>query len=639
LSCLAFFFFQVVHESNTLFAIIPPQIGNISNLKFLDMGNNQLSGVIPQEIDPLTHLKHLYINVNKLRGSVPREVGQLSSLKQLVLYCNGLSGWLPSSFGNLNNLAIGSMPNSLSNLTSLSLFHLDLSENQLSGSIPHFLGHLSNLAVLHLGDNSLFGSIPPILGKVQSLLSLGFDLNLLNGVLPPSISNLSNLEGLYLYSSLVSAEIGNLLQLIELEIDNKQLFGQIPKSLRNFTSLNIVHLEQNHLTGNIYEVFGIYPNLTFLDLSQNNFYGSLNFSMNNITRSIPPKIGKLYQLHKLDFSLNHIVGELPIELGNLKSLNYRALNGNKVYGSLPRVLGSISDLEYLDLSTNYNNEFRKEFPVELEKLVQLTELDLVITFWEERYRPKSVIWKAWRSLISRMHGLSCIDISYNELRGLIRNSTGIHYNLVDALQGNKGLCGDVKLFSILTFEGKILYEEVIRATNNFDAKYCIGTAGQASVYKAELPSWEIVAVKKFHSPHPDMVVQQAFSNEIKALTELRHRNVVKFYGFSFHPRQSFLLYEYLGRGSLAIILSNDAAIDEFSWTVRMNVIKSVANTLSYMHHDYFPPIVHRDISSKNVLLGLDYDAHVSDFGISKFLKPDSSNWSEFVGTFGYVAPI
>ncbi|KAK9200501.1 hypothetical protein WN944_015699 [Citrus x changshan-huyou] len=148
--------------------------------------------------------------------------------------------------------------------------------SRLSGSIPHFLGNLSNLAVLHLGDNSLFGSIPPILGKVQSLLSLGFDLNLLNGVLPPSISNLSNLEGLYLYSSLVSPEIGNLLQLIELEIDNKQLFGQIPRSPRNFTSLNIVHLEQNHLTGNIYEVFGIYPNLTFLDLSQNNFYGEIS---------------------------------------------------------------------------------------------------------------------------------------------------------------------------------------------------------------------------------------------------------------------------------------------------------------------------------------------------------------------------
>ncbi|GAY65575.1 hypothetical protein CUMW_242230 [Citrus unshiu] len=512
-----------VHDSNTLFGIISPQISNISNLKFLDLGNNQLSGVILPEIGLLTHLKHLYIDVNKLRGSVPREGGQLSSLKQLVLCCNGLSGWIPSSF--------------------------DLSENQLSGLIPQFLGNLSNLVVLHLGGNSLFGYIPPILRKVQSLLSLGFDLNRLGGVLPPSISNPSNLEGLYLYfnrlSGSVPTKIGNLMQLIELEIDNNQLFGQIPRSLRNFTSLNIVHLERNHLTGNIPEVFGIYPNLTFLDLGQNNFYGSLNFSMNNITRSIPPKIGKLYQLYKLDFSLNHIVGEIPIELGNLKSLNYRGLNGDKVYGSLPRVLGSL---------------------IELEKLVKLTELDLSHNFLGgEIYRPKSLL-------------------------GLIPNNTGIHYNPVDALQESKGLCG------------KIMYEEVIRATNNFDAKYCINTGGHASVYKAEQPSWEIVAVKKFHLPHPDMVVQQAFLNEIKASTELRHRNIVKFYVFCFHPRQSFLLYEYLERGSLATILSNDAAIEEFSWTVRMNVIKSVANALSYMHHDYFPPIVHRDISSKNSLL-------------------------------------
>ncbi|KAJ0035700.1 hypothetical protein Pint_26369 [Pistacia integerrima] len=70
----------------------------------------------------------------------------------------------------------------------------------------------------------------------------------------------------------------------------------------------------------------------------------------------------------------------------------------------------------------------------------------------------------------------------------------------------------------------------------------------------------------------------------------------------------------------------------------MNIIKGVANALSYMHHDCSPPIVHRDISSKNVLLDLEYEAHVSDFGTAKFLKQDSSNWSELAGTYGYVAP-
>ncbi|WJX81481.1 non-specific serine/threonine protein kinase [Trifolium repens] len=57
-----------------------------------------------------------------------------------------------------------------------------------------------------------------------------------------------------------------------------------------------------------------------------------------------------------------------------------------------------------------------------------------------------------------------------------------------------------------------------------------------------------------------------------------------------------------------------------------------------MHHDCSPPIVHRDISSKNILLDLEYVAHVSDFGTAKLLNPNSSNWTSFAGTFGYAAP-
>lgn len=57
-----------------------------------------------------------------------------------------------------------------------------------------------------------------------------------------------------------------------------------------------------------------------------------------------------------------------------------------------------------------------------------------------------------------------------------------------------------------------------------------------------------------------------------------------------------------------------------------------------MHHDSVPPIVHRDISSKNIMLDSELEAHVSDFGTAKFLKSDSYNWSSFAGTFGYAAP-
>ncbi|KAI5387782.1 mik2 protein [Lathyrus oleraceus] len=87
------------------------------------------------------------------------------------------------------------------------------------------------------------------------------------------------------------------------------------------------------------------------------------------------------------------------------------------------------------------------------------------------------------------------------------------------------------------------------------------------------------------------------------------------------------------------MLNNDTKATAFDWEKRVNVVRGVANALSYMHHDCIPPIVHRDISSKNVLLDSSYEAQLSDFGTAKFLKPDSSSWTTFAGTFGYAAPV
>ncbi|XP_039165337.1 MDIS1-interacting receptor like kinase 2-like [Eucalyptus grandis] len=132
--------------------------------------------------------------------------------------------------------------------------------------------------------------------------------------------------------------------------------------------------------------------------------------------------------------------------------------------------------------------------------------------------------------------------------------------------------------------------------------------------------------------------QKEFLNEIRALTEIRHRNIVKLVGFCSHTQHSFLVYEYFDRGSLSTILSNEKEAKELDWDKRVNIVKGVAHALSYMHHDCIPPIVHRDISSNNILLDSEYEGHVSDFGTAKLLKLDTSNWSVVVGTYGYVAP-
>lgn len=99
-----------------------------------------------------------------------------------------------------------------------------------------------------------------------------------------------------------------------------------------------------------------------------------------------------------------------------------------------------------------------------------------------------------------------------------------------------------------------------------------------------------------------------------------------------------LVYKYVERGSLAEVLGSNDGAKELGWKKRIGIIKGIADALAYMHHSCLPPVAHRDISSKNVLLSARLEAHVSDFGTAKFLSPDSSNWTTFAGTFGYAAP-
>ncbi|KAJ0614745.1 putative protein kinase RLK-Pelle-LRR-XI-1 family [Helianthus annuus] len=197
---------------------------------------------------------------------------------------------------------------------------------------------------------------------------------------------------------------------------------------------------------------------------------------------------------------------------------------------------------------------------------------------------------------------------------------------------------EAKPFTIWSYDGKMVYENIINAIDDFDPKHIVGVGGFGTVYKAELLS-EVFAVKKFHASEDDKMHNfKSFEAEIRTLTEIRHQNIVKLYGFCLHPRHSFLVYEFLVGGSLRMVLNNMKRAVEFDWEKRLMVVNGVANALSYMHHDCSQPIIHRDLSSNNVLLDSDWVAHVSDFGTARVLDQDSSNWTSFAGTVGYVAP-
>ncbi|THG11227.1 hypothetical protein TEA_011253 [Camellia sinensis var. sinensis] len=191
---------------------------------------------------------------------------------------------------------------------------------------------------------------------------------------------------------------------------------------------------------------------------------------------------------------------------------------------------------------------------------------------------------------------------------------------------------------ICSVDGRIAYEDIIKATNNFHIKYFIRISIYGSVYKARLPCGKVVALKKLHRLEAEEpTFSKSFGNEVQMLTNIQHRNIVKLYGFCLHNRCMFLVYEYMERGNLFRALRIDAQAIELGWTRRVNFIKAISHALSYLHHDCTPPIVHQDISSNNILLNSELEACVSEFGIARLLYPYSSNQTIIAGTYGYIA--
>ncbi|CAI9114877.1 OLC1v1015693C1 [Oldenlandia corymbosa var. corymbosa] len=194
------------------------------------------------------------------------------------------------------------------------------------------------------------------------------------------------------------------------------------------------------------------------------------------------------------------------------------------------------------------------------------------------------------------------------------------------------------IFGTTEIRGPITYDyKVLKyATRDFNEENKLGEGGFSEVYKATMRNGKVVAVKKLNITSGRAKAE--FESEVRLISNVHHRNLVRLLGYASKGADLLLVYEYMAKGSLDRFLYGEKR-GHLDWKKRFNIIIGIAKGLAYLHQQYHVCIIHRDIKSSNILLDDDFHPKIADFGLAKHLPGDRSHLSTgFAGTLGYVAP-
>ncbi|KAL2559011.1 putative LRR receptor-like serine/threonine-protein kinase [Forsythia ovata] len=716
---------------NQISGNIPPSLGTCTNLKLLSFSYNNIAGSIPMEIGNLSKLQVLYLGANNLIGTVPYSIGSLSNLKELNIGSNSLQGQIPESIFNLsmlqklgfaNNNISGNLPSSIANRLP-DLKGLYVGGNRLSGEIPGNISKFSKLTVLDLTDNSFSGSVPMNLGNLQNLQILRFEYNQLtndpsmleldflislkncrqlkeirisgnsfDGMLPRALGNLSaSIEaftaGFCGIKGIIPNEIGNLRNLIELDIGGNKLTGTIPDTFGQLRKLQMVRLNDNKLGGSIHDKLCNLTNLFLIDFGINKLSQQLPTCLgnltslrefylhsNSLTSTIPSTLWTNKEIQIMDLSYNLFNGSLDPEMGNIKSMRKLYLSGNQFSGEIPSSIGQLQNLVNLTLS---NNRLRAPIPESLGNMIALQYLDL----------SKNNLYGEIPRSLEKLKDLVYFNVSFNELSGEIPNGGPFRNLTADFFIGNSELCG-ASQYKVMPCKGnatssssktrilkyilpstalviilaiilvylmkrrnrntllpaqstspitikRISYYEVLNATNKFGEENLIGIGSIGSIYKGIFSDGMIAAIKVFNLDLES--ANKSFDTECHILCNIRHRNLVKVISSCSNLDLKALVLEYMPNGNLNKWLYSSNSY--LNIAQRLEIMIDVASALEYLHHGYPSPIVHCDLKPSNILLDEDMVAHVADFGIAKLFTEDQRiSLTKTLGTIGYMAP-
>ncbi|XP_076955848.1 receptor like protein kinase S.2-like [Bidens hawaiensis] len=183
---------------------------------------------------------------------------------------------------------------------------------------------------------------------------------------------------------------------------------------------------------------------------------------------------------------------------------------------------------------------------------------------------------------------------------------------------------------------RFLLRDLIVATDNFSDVNKLGQGGFGCVYKGYLSREDIlVAVKKISRNSKQG--KKEYMTEVKVISSLRHRNLVKLIGWCHDEAQFLLVYEYIPNGSLDNYLFFKKCI--LTWDLRYKIATGLASALEYLHEWCEQCVVHRDIKTSNIMLDSEFNAKLGDFGLARLMDHESDvKTASIAGTFGYLAP-
>ncbi|GAB2293457.1 hypothetical protein Dimus_027657 [Dionaea muscipula] len=319
------FLYGFINSNSTIF--------NFVHLKILDLSDNNFTyPPIPPALGSLTELKYLNLSSSSFYGVVPTELSKLSKLISLVLHTN----IYPPLEASLLKLDEASLVTLVRNLTSLKI--LGLTQVQILARVPTILANSTRLVSLYLKDCGFYGQFPQSIFMLPNLqlLSLSGNEGLVGSL--PEFRNSSNLQVLQLAQDfLVKSPIPSTIWIHW----NCSFQGQIPNSLGDLTKLSYIDLSHNNFSGQIPSSFSNLTSLSHLDLGHN-----------QLTGDIPSFLGKLSDLNHLALGSNHLQGSIPTWISQLLKLKVLDLLDNAFTGAVEfdLLFSNLTQLTFLQLS-------------------------------------------------------------------------------------------------------------------------------------------------------------------------------------------------------------------------------------------------------------------------------------------------